>query len=205
MNPTQIPCVTSERKNNNYKIHLVSPRKGKPFYKAKEVTIIDCFTYGLIRNSHRIDPFKHYSWLTDFVSEIQNEEGLVFVSPDWEWMKDEYKQNILNEPWIKLDKTTKLQKFKQYVANNHSDDTETEQDMLYNYLAINLDRKKLLKAKEVIYEKDTGVITSIPSLLYNTTTKKYTLKRCDKRQSTLKSLAPKKNKENKGNKIDINN
>ena len=102
MNPTQIPCVTSERKNNNYKIHLVSPRKGKPFYKAKEVTIIDCFTYGLIRNSHRIDPFKHYSWLTDFVSEIQNEEGLVFVSPDWEWMKDEYKQNILNEKWLKL-------------------------------------------------------------------------------------------------------
>ena len=120
------------------------------------------------------------------------------------FLSDE-KQNILNEPWIKLDKTTKLQKFKQYVANNHSDDTETEQDMLYNYLAINLDRKKLLKAKEVIYEKDTGVITSIPSLLYNTTTKKYTLKRCDKRQSTLKSLAPKKNKENKGNKIDINN
>jgi len=120
------------------------------------------------------------------------------------FLSDE-KQNILNEPWIKLDKTTKLQKFKQYVANNHSDDTGTEQDMLYNYLAINLDRKKLLKAKEVIYEKDTGVITSIPSLLYNTTTKKYTLKRCDKRQSTLKSLAPKKNKENKGNKIDINN
>ena len=116
------------------------------------------------------------------------------------FLSDE-KQNISNEPWIKLDKTTKLQKFKQYVTTNHSDETETDRNTLYNYLAINLDRKKLLKAKDVVYDKDTGIITSVPSLLYNTTTKKYTLKRCEKRQSTLKSLAPKKNK---GNKIDIN-
>lgn len=112
------------------------------------------------------------------------------------FLSDE-KQNILNEPWIKLDKTTKLQKFKQYVISNHADEPETEQNILYEYLAINLDRKKLLKAKDVIYDKDNGVITSIPSLLYNTITKKYTLKRCEKRQSTLKSLAPKKNKGNK--------
>ena len=57
-----------------------------------------------------------------------------------------------------------------------------------------MDRKRLLKAKEVIYNKEIGKIQSIPSLSYNVTTKKFTLKRCEKRQSTLKSLAPKKNK-----------
>ena len=30
--------------------------------------------------------------------------------------------------------------------------------------------------------------------MYNTTSKKFTLKRCEKRQSTLKSLAPKKSR-----------
>jgi hypothetical protein len=30
--------------------------------------------------------------------------------------------------------------------------------------------------------------------MYNNTTKKFTLKRCEKRQSTLKSLAPKKSR-----------
>ena len=49
--------------------------------------------------------------------------------------------------------------------------------------------------------------------MYNSSTKKFTLKRCDKRPSTLKSLAPKKNKNKKtvvdteviDDKIDINN
>ena len=45
-----------------------------------------------------------------------------------------------------------------------------------------------------LYDKDTGKILEIPSLIYSTSTKKFTLKRCEKRQSTLKSLAPKKNR-----------
>ena len=48
----------------------------------------------------------------------------------------------------------------------------------------------MVRAKDVIYDKVTGLITSIPCLLFNSVLKKFTLKRCDKRQSTLKSLAP---------------
>ena len=114
------------------------------------------------------------------------------------------KQSISNEPWTKLDKTTKLQKFKLFISTTHKDESEESQEELYRYLAINLDRKKLLKTKDVIYDKDVGIITSIPALLYNTTSKKFTLKRCEKRQSTLKSLAPKKLKGKKIDKIDIN-
>jgi hypothetical protein len=114
------------------------------------------------------------------------------------------KQSISNEPWTKLDKTTKLQKFKVFISTAHKDESEESQEELYRYLAINLDRKKLLKTKDVIYDKDVGIITSIPALLYNTTSKKFTLKRCEKRQSTLKSLAPKKLKGKKIDKIDIN-
>jgi hypothetical protein len=53
-----------------------------------------------------------------------------------------------------------------------------------------LEQKKLLRAKDVVYDKVTGIVTSIPCLIYHAGLKKFTLKRCEKRQSTLKSLAP---------------
>lgn len=118
---------------------------------------------------------------------------------------EEKKQTITNEPWIKLNKTTKLIKFQEFVEkysiNNKLNQDETTD--LFKFLSTSLDRKRFLKTKEVIYDKDSGVIISIPSLFYNSSNKKFTIKRSDKRQSTLKSLAPKKNKNKKN--IDINN
>jgi len=118
---------------------------------------------------------------------------------------EEDKQTSSNEPWIKLNKTTKLIKFQEFVEK-YSIDNKLNQDEttdLFKFLSTNLDRKRFLKTKEVNYDKDSGVILSIPSLFYNSSNKKFTLKRSDKRQSTLKSLAPKKTKNKKN--IDINN
>jgi hypothetical protein len=118
---------------------------------------------------------------------------------------EEEKQTSSNEPWIKLNKTTKLIKFQDFVEK-YSIDNKLNQDEttdLFKFLSTNLDRKRFLKTKEVNYDKDSGVILSIPSLFYNSSNKKFTLKRSDKRQSTLKSLAPKKTKNKKN--IDINN
>ena len=62
-----------------------------------------------------------------------------------------------------------------------------------------MDRKRLTSIKDVTYDKDTGVIKTIPSLTFNPTTRKFTLKRSDKRTSTIKHLTPdnKKKKESK--------
>jgi hypothetical protein len=68
--------------------------------------------------------------------------------------------------------------------------TEDETNSLYHFLVSALEQKKLMRAKDVIYDKSTGMITSIPCLIYHAGFKKFTLKRCEKRQSTLKSLAP---------------
>jgi hypothetical protein len=47
--------------------------------------------------------------------------------------------------------------------------------------------------KDVIYDKEKGVIQSIPGLFFNTTNRAFTLKNMDaKRISTLKSLTPKR-------------
>ena len=111
---------------------------------------------------------------------------------------DEKQKKTLNEPWIKINKTTKLLKFQEYVNKYALDNKllDEEKNDLFNFLSNSLDRKRFLKNKEVLYDKDNCIILSIPSLLYNSSTRKFTLKRSDKRQSTLKSLAPKNKNKN---------
>ena len=56
-----------------------------------------------------------------------------------------------------------------------------------------LDKNKLNKSKDVVYNKEQRFIISVPALHFNQVTKNFTLKLMDKRVSTLKSLTPKKN------------
>jgi len=95
------------------------------------------------------------------------------------------------EPWNKLDKTEKIQQFNNYidtiVQSTHSL-TENETSELKYYLYTCLDRKKLLCVKDVQYDKIVGKIKLIPCLHFNQVTRKFTLKRSDKRVSTSKSL-----------------
>jgi hypothetical protein len=104
------------------------------------------------------------------------------------------KNNNINEPWCKLNKTIKMKKLQEYVSiykenNNLSDD---EGELLITFLKDCIDRKKLQRVKDVIYDKENGRIKEIPALHYMKTNKHFTLKNLDKRVSTLKSLAPKK-------------
>ena len=98
------------------------------------------------------------------------------------------------DQWTKLDKSMKISKITAFVENysNNNNLNEKDKQFLSEFLIYCLEQKKLIKTKDVIYDKTTGIITSIPSLLYTpTSAKKFTLKRCDKRPSTLSSLAPK--------------
>tara|TARA_Y100001958_G_scaffold159515_1_gene161391 strand:- start:5708 stop:6262 length:555 start_codon:yes stop_codon:yes gene_type:complete len=95
------------------------------------------------------------------------------------------------EPWNKLDKTIKIKKISSFVDNilstKHSLSKKETAD-IKEYLVKSLDRVKLQRAKDVDYTKETGKIKSIPNLIFNEKSRKFTLKRCEKRQSTLKSL-----------------
>jgi hypothetical protein len=98
------------------------------------------------------------------------------------------------DQWVKVDKTMKIKKITAFVETYSIDNNLNDKDKasLQDFLSHCLDQKKILKTKDVVYDKVNGVITNIPCLLYTPTlTKKFTLKRCEKRQSTLKSLAPK--------------
>jgi len=95
-----------------------------------------------------------------------------------------------NESWNKMDKTGKIKLLNEYVDSiieKHNLEL-TDITELKKYLIDSLDKKKLQHVKDVHCDKITGKILSIPTLNFNSTTRKFTLKRCEKRVSTLKSL-----------------
>ena len=99
-----------------------------------------------------------------------------------------------SEPWCKLDKTIKTQKLVAF-ADKYKEEQEyddVQHDILVKYLKDCLNKKRLAKQKDVVYDKVEGVIKEIPALTYNTKSNQFTLKRTEKRVSTLKSLPPNK-------------
>jgi len=109
------------------------------------------------------------------------------------FLEDE-KINNSNEPWCKLNKTIKTKKLIEYVEiyKKEKNLDENEAKNLVIFFKDSLDKKKLCRVKDVIYDKINGVVKEIPALTYTKSNKHFTLKNMDKRVSTLKSLAPKK-------------
>ena len=113
--------------------------------------------------------------------------------------------------WGKLDKTVKLSKLNAFAQKYISDNglPESELTQLVTFLTTCIDHKKIVKTKDVVYDKVSGMIISIPILTHVTSGSitssslslpatsgsgsgsspiKFTLRRCEKRPSTLKSL-----------------
>ncbi len=116
----------------------------------------------------------------------------IVTNPNIDDILENEKNANKSDPWNKLDKSAKVGKLKEFAGNHGKKENYTDQEIvgLYQFLVSALDQKKLMRAKDVIYDKSIGAITSIPCLIYHAGFKKFTLKRCEKRQSTLKSLAP---------------
>lgn len=97
--------------------------------------------------------------------------------------------------WNRLDKTIKLQKITEFAEiyaekNNYTSEDKTS---LMTYLRDCLDKKKLIRVKDVEYDNENDQLISIPGLQYNRTSKKHTIKNADsKRSSVTKSLPQRK-------------
>lgn len=104
--------------------------------------------------------------------------------------------------WSKLSKLSKKNKILDYCEEYSSKQnlTDNQKQELKDFLIKALERKKLQRVKDVIYDLETQTIINIPTLTLNKQTNKYTLKNLDKKVSTLKSLAPRKNKNKNKNK-----
>lgn len=98
-----------------------------------------------------------------------------------------------NKPWNKLNKGTKINLLSEFADNYQIKNkiTDKQKKDLNKYLKMCLERKKLNKKHDLVYDKDEFKIISINNLIFNKTKNKFTLKKQDKKINSLKSLAPK--------------
>jgi hypothetical protein len=105
------------------------------------------------------------------------------------------KQHNKTENWNKLDKTAKIEKLHVYSEKYGKENNLSEKEIkqLKKFFNESLDKSKLQKSKDVVYNKETREIVSIPSLYLNSNTHNFSFKITDvKRVSTIKSLTPKR-------------
>jgi len=122
-------------------------------------------------------------------------------------MLDRERQRNTRDNWIKLDKTAKIQKLHVFAETYGKEHAMPSKDikLLKNFFNSCLDKNKLSKSKDVVYNKDEMKIVSIPALHFNQLSHNFTLKIMDtKRVSTLKSLTPKRSTPNADTTLDAN-
>ena len=122
-------------------------------------------------------------------------------------MLDRERQRNTRDNWIKLDKTAKIQKLHVFAETYGKEHAMPSKDikLLKNFFNSCLDKNKLSKSKDVVYNKDEMKIVSIPALHFNQLSHNFTLKNMDtKRVSTLKSLTPKRSTPNADTTVDTN-
>jgi hypothetical protein len=116
------------------------------------------------------------------------------------------KQKNKCDSWNKLDKTVKTQKLHAFAEKYGKEHNYPAKDVksLKTFFVGCLEKAKLQKTKDVVYDKDAGEITSIPALFFNSINHTFTLKIVDsKRVSTLKSLTPKRISEKNQATVDL--
>jgi hypothetical protein len=105
------------------------------------------------------------------------------------------RQQNKRDNWVKLGKPAKIQKLHAFSETYGKEHSMPSKDVkqLKNFFINCLDKNKLNKTKDVVYNKEEMKIISIPALHFNQLTHNFTLKITDvKRVSTLKSLTPKR-------------
>ena len=102
----------------------------------------------------------------------------------------------LNQPWNKLDRQTKIMKLHDY-ADRYCRDNALSDEYALSLKAYTdglLGRRQLQKAKDVTYDKLTGMVKTIPNLVRNEQTNTFSIRNMDKKVSPMASLAPKNKK-----------
>jgi hypothetical protein len=109
-------------------------------------------------------------------------------------MLETEKQNNKLAAWNKLDKMSRVQKlhaFAEKYGREHGLPVKEIRNLKVFFTG-SLDKGRLNRAKDVIYDRDSREVKSIPALHFNNESKSFTLKNLEdaKRVSTLKCLTP---------------
>ena len=109
-------------------------------------------------------------------------------------MLESEKQSNKLAAWNKLDKTSRIQKlhaFAEKYGREHGLPVKEIKNLKVFFTGA-LDKGRLNRAKDVVYDRDTREVKSVPALHFNNDTKGFTLRNLEdaKRVSTLKCLTP---------------
>ena len=98
------------------------------------------------------------------------------------------------EAWNKLNKTLKISKLHAFSDKFGAENKYTPVEIVHlkRFFTEALEKKKLQKTKEVMYDKVTQEVKDVPGLFFNQTSHSFTIRADTKRISTLKSLTPKR-------------
>ena len=115
--------------------------------------------------------------------------------------RDNQKQK---DNWTKLDKTSKVSKLNEFVDTIYGPENNLSLELIQKcklFLIDLLDKKRLVKSKDIVYNKLDYKITSIPCMTYSKLTNKFGVNNEKRVSTTLKSLPNfKKLKKNKTSK-----
>lgn len=108
---------------------------------------------------------------------------------------DQEKQLNRGETWNKLEKQLKIQKLHAFAEKYGKEHAFPVKDVksLKSFFLDSLEKGKLQRSKDVLYNKDHREITAIPALFFHGDTRAFTLRNLGptSASSTLKSLTPK--------------
>ena len=94
------------------------------------------------------------------------------------------------KPWQRLNRTERVAKLRAYAEARCTADklSPDESASLISTLLRGLENRRLGGARDVVYDAATGKVVGIPALAHSPCSKRFTLKRSDRRVSTTKSL-----------------
>ena len=112
------------------------------------------------------------------------------------------KKKNKNEVWNKLDKTVKLQKLHIYAEKYGKDNNLPMKEIkqLKQYFNDSLNKNKIQKAKDVVYDREKGVVQIVHGLSFNNQTKNFTIRNVDSKHVSTVKLTSKRLEEIKENK-----
>lgn len=141
---------------------------------------------------------KNIQYKTMLLNGVQKEIRISKTEEDIENILEKEKNLVSNVPWTKLEKGIKIKKLVEYAIEYAKENSlnASETLNLKNILKNAIDRKHLQRMKDIEYDKETGVIINIPLLTFNSTTRKFILRRQEKK-STHKSFTPLRRKGSK--------
>ena len=143
------------------------------------------------KNEEQSKPKNEYIPMTFGETQIQNSMKMSSLDNLLELEKQQNKR----EHWNKLDKTQKTQILHGFAESYGRENVLPMKEIKSLKIFFNecLEKGKLNKTKDVVYNRESRSLESIPSLFYNTEKKHFILRNIEgKRVSTLKSLTPKR-------------